>query len=188
MPLVDGVSFHGMGPKTSPEYEADDYYDYPALLQEIKDTASSNGFTGEYIAAELHYRTEETYHEHEPWVHSNTEAAKYTARGIIIQLGMDFTTGTALCLECSPTMEVVRGIATIMAGAEPANLNVEIQSQATNIEHYTFSLSNGNKLIALWTDGTAVDDDSGDYAAYLREKLADRQYIDGEVIEDEEVD
>ncbi len=26
---------------------------------------------------------------------------------------------------------------------------------------YSFSLSNGDKLVALWTDGVAVDDDSG---------------------------
>ena len=183
MPLVDGVSFHGIGPRTSPEYEADDYYGYPALLQEIKDTASSHGFTGEYIAAELHYRTEETYHEHEPWVHSNIEVAKYMARGIIIQSGMDFTTGTASCLECSPTMEVLRGMATIMAGATPTNLQVQIQSQATNIEYYTFSLSNGDKLIALWTDGTAVDDDSGVSADLIINDISSEEVIGIDVLE-----
>ena len=183
MPLVDGVSFHGVSPKTSPEYEVDDYYDYPDLLQEIKGVASSNGFTGEYMAAELHYRTEETYHEHEPWVHSDIEAAKYTARGIIIQLGMNFMTGTAVCLECSPTMEVIRGLSTIMAGTTPINLPIEIQSQATNIESYTFSLSNGDNLIALWTDGMAVDDDSGVSADLVSDSLSGKEVIGIDILE-----
>jgi len=48
-----------------------------------------------------------------------------------------------------------------MAGAEPVSLPVEIQSEATNIRNYSFSLPNGDKLIALWTDGVAVDEDPG---------------------------
>ena len=48
-----------------------------------------------------------------------------------------------------------------MAGAEPIDLPIEIQSEATNIMRYSFSLPNGDILIALWTDGVAVDDDPG---------------------------
>ena len=48
-----------------------------------------------------------------------------------------------------------------MAGAAAADLPVVIESEATNIKHYGFALPNGDKLLALWTDGAAVDDDPG---------------------------
>lgn len=48
-----------------------------------------------------------------------------------------------------------------MAGAEPLNIPVEIESEETNIVNYNFSLLNGDKLIALWTDGIALDKDLG---------------------------
>jgi len=38
---------------------------------------------------------------------------------------------------------------------------VQISSGATNIRTYSFSLPNGDRLIAVWTDGVAVDDDPG---------------------------
>ena len=48
-----------------------------------------------------------------------------------------------------------------MAGAEPVSVPIEIQSEATNIKSYAFSLPNDDKLLALWTDGVAVDNDPG---------------------------
>jgi hypothetical protein len=48
-----------------------------------------------------------------------------------------------------------------MAGTEPLDLPAEIESEATNIRSYSFSLPNGDRLLALWTDGVAVDDDPG---------------------------
>ena len=38
---------------------------------------------------------------------------------------------------------------------------VESESEAENIMTYGFSLPNGDHLFALWTNGTAVDDDPG---------------------------
>lgn len=73
--------------------------------------------------------------------------------------GLDLTVG--ILLRASILLDIIPNIATVMAGAEPVNLPVEIQSEATNIKSYTFSLSNGDNLIALWTDGIAVDDDPG---------------------------
>jgi type 1 fimbria pilin len=52
-----------------------------------------------------------------------------------------------------------------MAGANPTNLPIEIESDATDIRSYSFSLTNGDRLIALWTDGVAVDEDPGVNAA-----------------------
>lgn len=164
MPLVDAVSFHPMY-GASPEYDyyREYYYNYSSLIQEIKNRASAHGFEGEYIADELIWRTPVSSNPDEPWIYSKTASAKYYARGIIINLGMNLTTGLALeNLEELPLMvKAIQNLCTIMVGVKPTNLPVEIQSEATNIRSYSFSLSNGDKLIALWTDGVAVDDDPG---------------------------
>ena len=44
-----------------------------------------------------------------------------------------------------------------MAGASPESLAVEIESEATNMVSYGFTLPNGDTLFALWNDNTAVD-------------------------------
>jgi len=164
MPLVDAVSWHPMG-GASPEYEEEHCYNHPSLLQEIKDVASSNGFEGEYIADELHWRSHKDPHPHEYWGYSETTVGKYFARGILMHRGMGFTTGLCGIWHdwelYSPRMMVVRNLCTIMAGTEPASLPIEIQSEATNIRSYSFCLTNGDQLIALWTDGVAVDEDPG---------------------------
>lgn len=164
MPLVEGISFHSMY-GISPEYDIlkKYYYEYPSLIQEIKDTASAHGFNGEYIVEELTWRTPINSNPDEAWTYSDKVAAKYYARGIIINLGLDLT--TMVSLEESDAFPhivgVIRNLCTVVAGNNPIDLPIEIQSSAENIENYTFSLSNGDKLIALWTDGVAVDEDLG---------------------------
>ena len=165
MPLVDGISFHPMY-GTSPEYDIHKqyYYNYPSLVQEIKDVASAHGFKGEYIADEINYRTQRNPNPYGgPWTYSESVAAKYYARGIVSSLGMNLTTGLGLeSLGELPLMvRVIRNLCTVMAGAEPASLPVEIESDAENIKSYAFSLPNGDKLLALWSDGVAVDEDPG---------------------------
>ena len=81
-----------------------------------------------------------------------------------MHLGMDVIAGTSFEPDADlrlPRMRVIRNLCTIMAGADPASLPVEIQSEETNMRSYSFSLSNGDNLIALWTDGVAVDVDPG---------------------------
>jgi len=162
IPSVDAISWHAMG-GASPEHGEEYYYNYPSIVENIKDVASAHGFEGEYIAEELHWRTPESPHPHEYDEYSETAAAKYLARGIVMHLGTDLTTGLALeSLEELPLIaSAIQNLCTIMAGAEPVSLPMEIQSGATNIENYSFSLPNGDTLVALWTDGVAVDSDSG---------------------------
>ena len=163
MPMVDAVSFHPMH-GVSPDYELrEDYYKYPSVVKEIKDIASAHGFNGEYIADELVWRSHENYLDSEPWTYSEIAVAKYYARGIIINLGLNLTVGLAEVESevNSPKMRVIQNLCVVMAGAEPVDLPVAIQSEATNIRSYSFSLSNGDKLVVLWTDGVAVDDDLG---------------------------
>jgi parallel beta-helix repeat protein len=165
MSLVDAISWH-MGPSVSPQYEywRAYYYEYPSLVQEIKDTAAANGFTGEYIADELTWWTAESVPDYEEYMGTYSEivSAKYYARGIILNLGMDITVGIG---GTSPQRRIsfstVRNLCTIMAGAKPLSLPIEIQSEASDIVNYGFVQSNGNILVALWTDGVAVEDDPG---------------------------
>ena len=159
MPLVDGVSWHPFYGQ-SPEYEAGYYYDYPATVQEIKDVASAHGFSGEYIAAGMTW----SGHPDCPVTYSQSVAAKYLARGIMMNLGMDIITGfggSEPWAEQRAEGRVARRLSTIMAGARAADLPLQIQTSVTNTVSYTFSLADGGYLVALWTDGVAVDEDPG---------------------------
>ena len=163
MPLVDVVSWHPMY-GTSPEYDLyrEYYYQYPSIVQEIKDVASAHGFDGEYEADELTWSTPENPIPGQPWTYSETVCAKYYARGIVMHLGMDITAGVGGTGQHRTwSYETIQSLATVMAGAEPATLPVQIQTTVTNTVSYTFSLPNDDHLIALWTDGVAVEYDPG---------------------------
>lgn len=161
MPLVDAVSWHP-GPYCLEYDDLREYFnEYPSIVQRIKDVASSHGFEGEYIAEEIQWRTQGAQYEH--WTFSEIVAAKYYARGIVIHLGMNITSGIAggsheLDI---PKMRVIRNLCTVMVGADPVTIPAEIQTEVTNITSYGFSLPNGDKLLILWIDGVAVDDDPG---------------------------
>lgn len=187
MPLVDVISFHSMY-GTSPEYDLHRqyYYNYSSLIQEIKDTASAHGFTGEYVADELSWMTPECV-AYPYTYYSETVAAKYYARGIMMNLGIDVIVSQFYAVAEEHPMQIVntiRNLATVMAGNKPTELSIEIESEAENIKSYTFSLSNGDKLIALWTDGVAVDEDPGVEATltvpnFLAEKVESIDVLEG---------
>ena len=172
MPLVDGFSWHGMygaAPSEDPRGvrqpdtpQMDHYWEnYPALVQEIMRVATANGFRGEYLVEEMLWRTRSEPHESEPYGFTDVSGAKYYGRAIIIHLGLDVTTGLAVVLEdIRPRSHaVIRGLSTVMAGAHPAAFPVGIQSEAINVMHFEFAIPSGEKLLAIWTDGAAVDDD-----------------------------
>ena len=162
MPIVDGISWHpfyGASPQYS--YGADYYNTYAALLQKITEVASAAGFTGEFKADELTWRTPLTAHPNHPWVYSEITAAKYYARGVVTHLGMDVAAGVGVDTRFMIIYSTVSNLATIMAGNGPSELAVEIESVATNIMSYGFSLPDGNRLFAVWNDGVAVDYDPG---------------------------
>lgn len=187
MPLVDAVSWHPMY-GTSPEYEfhAEYYYDYPSIVHEIKDVASAHGFKGEYFADELTWRIPETRVLDQSWPHtySETKCAKYLARGIVMHLGMDVTVGHggAFPEEMPSSLSTVKNLCTIMAGAKPISLPIKIQSEATNIRSYGFSLPNGDKSLALWADGVAIDDDPGIEATLMVPGLSAEKVIGIDVL------
>ncbi|GAI28998.1 unnamed protein product, partial [marine sediment metagenome] len=161
MPLVDVVAWHPMY-GSSPEYDwhRQYYYEYPSIVQEIKDVASAHGFAGEYVADEMHWQTPDQAAGGWP-TYSETKSAKYCARGIVMHLGMDVAVTTIPLRENPQIFHTSQNLCTVMAGAKPASLSVEIESEAENIKSYAFSLPNDDKLLTLWTDGVAVDDDPG---------------------------
>jgi len=164
MPLIDVVAWHIGGPSPEPEYECfgDYYYQYPSIVQEIKDIAAAHGFEGEFSSDELNWRSPLVPHPYEPGVYSQTACAKYFARGIVRNLGMDLNVGCGGISSLRPIhYSTVQNLCTIMAGVDPIDLPSEIQTEATRVRSYAFSLPNGDKLFALWTDGIATDYDQG---------------------------
>ena len=163
MPIVDAISWHVVGNASSPDnIELQRYYyDYPSLVQEIKDTAASHGFTGEYIADEVVWCTTAQCGPDLALPFTEAVAAKYYARSIIMNLGMDVTVGLATDSGGSVSFPTIQNLSTIMAGATPISLSIEIQSEANDSGSYQFMLPNGDQLVALWRDSVAVDDDPG---------------------------
>ncbi len=165
IPLVDGIAIHPMY-GVSPQYdETRQYYDdYPSLIQEIKDVASANGFSGEYFAEEMRWRTSIDPNPYEPGEYTPVVAAKYYARGILINRGLDLWAGIGVGPTIPPVWRTVQNLGATMAGARPDDLTARIESKAENIMSYGFSVPNGDRLFALWTNGIAIDDDPGESA------------------------
>ena len=78
---------------------------------------------------------------------------------------------------------VIQNLCTLMAGAKPINLPIEIKSEAENIISYSFSFTNGDTLIALWTDGVAADDDTGVEAKITLQGFSTQDVIGIDVLE-----
>jgi hypothetical protein len=154
MPLVDGISFHPLYGE-SPKYdqERNYYYNYPDFLQRIMDTAAANGFSGEFHADEVGWATEGGGGQYGDF--SIAEINKYFLRAVMLNRGM----GVDLGLRGGSY--TTKRAAALMAGVEPAELPVEIDSQADRLMSYTFSTLEGGRLVAVWTNGVAMEDDPG---------------------------
>jgi hypothetical protein len=164
--------------KTAPDFTPDNeyfgnyYYEYPSVIQEIKQTASAHGFTGEYWGIDLLWKSYEGANCHtpgclnpgHPWdnLETNLQSAKFYARSIIMELGLDVVVGVEHVLNDLPwSFPTVVNLNTVMAGNKPLEIPVEIESDATHLTSYGFSLPNGDRLFAVWNDGVAVDHDPG---------------------------
>ena len=147
------------------------YYDYPAIVEEIKEVASAHGFSGDYWSTEMGWCSEEevspSCHVWEQTRKLSTDrlAAKYAARGIVMHLGMDVGVGIESVGEWHgpwgfPTR---RRLYTIMAGATPTDVPVTIEGATAGLrlQSFGFELPDGDRLFAVWTDEAAVDEDPG---------------------------
>jgi hypothetical protein len=164
MPLVDGVSWHPFY-GTSPEHQRDYYYDYANRVQEIKDVAESSGFSGIYISEEIGGGTQTGPPPPGQPTYSPAVTPKYLGRVIFMNLGLDVIAGvggTAGWGEAQwGEIRVLRNLSTIMAGAAPSPLIVEVETALPTVASYSFSASNSDRLLAIWNDEAAVDVDPG---------------------------
>jgi hypothetical protein len=155
MPLVDVISWHPFyGDSPEDENTRDYYYDYPNVVQDIKNTAYAHGFRGEFRADEV------GLYANPP--DQSIKYAKYEARGIMMHHGMDM----AVILGTPPTQyqlpfNTIKNTCTIMAGASTDSIPIEVQTSASDIRSCSFSLDNGDKMFAIWSDNIAVDYDLG---------------------------
>lgn len=172
----DVISWHPIYDVTpNNEFYGSFYYEYPAIVRDIKQTASAHGFRGEYWATEITWRSKDTcdkYPECRAYLaadlrapgmaETDLQAAKYYARGIVLHHGMDVGVGLGGYHSDSPwSYPTIRNLNTVMAGNKPLEILVEIECNSTHITSYGFSLSNGDRLFAVWNDNIAVDYDSG---------------------------
>jgi len=167
MPMFDVISWHPFY-DAAPDIEffGNYYYEYPAIIEEIKETAAAHGFQGEYWGTEITWCSEgfpSCKPPDQPWgMHNEIQSAKYYARGIVMEQGMDLSVGLGGFQINAPwSYPTIRNLNTLMAGAKPTSLAVEIESGSSNMMSYGFSLPNGDVLFALWTNAAAVDDDPG---------------------------
>jgi len=76
----------------------------------------------------------------------------------------------------------IQNLCNIMGGTNPLTIPIDIQSEAENIKSYSFSLTNGDKLIALWTDGVAADEDPGVKADLTFTNLSGKEVVGIDVL------
>jgi hypothetical protein len=166
MPIVDGLTWHPFyGPSPSYANVANYYYNYPDLVDEFKTLATNVGLTGEYRADEMMwiaFRDAEGADPGQPWFYEELVVPKNYLRTSLMHLGMDIPAGVNVNAHGYPMVYyAIRNLATVMAGHKAANLDVTIESAANNIMSYGFTLSNGDRLFSLWTNGAAVEYDPG---------------------------
>lgn len=162
MPIVDGLTWHPFyGPSPAYANGASYYLNYPSFAEEIKNLAANAGFTGEYRVDEMTWRGNRNADPGQPWVYEDLVMPKYYARGILMHLGMDIATGVDVDARYQMVYSTVRNLSTVMAGHQADNMNVSITSPVNNILSYGFTMSDGARLFALWTNGAAVEYDPG---------------------------
>lgn len=182
MPAVDVVAWHpfyGASPSYGYSEQYGDpsaYYErYPSLVQELKDLAVASGFEGGYQVSEMGWPTADIAVVDQPWRYSPTVAAKYYARGAVMHLGMGIDTiAGGMTPAYVPPYAAIQRLCTIMAGAVPGEVAVELVTEAENVTSYSFSSPGGGALIALWSDGAAVEHDPGAPATVVLAGLGER--------------
>ena len=167
MPLVDVIAWHPMY-WTSPEHDAPYYYEYPDIVRRIKEAASSHGFQGEYEADELSWTSpdwewgDDVAPLEMMFPYTEEVCAKYHARGVVMHLGMDVTAGLGfVCGDRPYVSDVIKNLCTVMAGHEAIDMPVEIEIPYKPTDYCGFRYPDGDRILAVWTDGVAQDDDPG---------------------------
>lgn len=166
-PLADAISWHpfyGDTPSSGGHGGAgEDYWrNYPGTVDRFRERASSLGFTGGYMVAEMVWRTPEIDpHPTERCDHTELTAAKYQARATLLHLGLDMIMADnqmqAARMLPVPRVYTIRTLCTVMAGARASDLPLQITTQADQMKCYRFTLPDGSHLVSLWDDIVAHD-------------------------------
>ena len=160
MSSIDVVSWHPLYGE-SPANEAAYYYAYPSIVREIRNTAEAHGFTGEYEADEITWWTLGEVND-QPWRYSTLHAAKYYARGILTNLGLDCAVVMGGIGGRPDVRPAIQNLCTVMAGHEAIDIPVDIDIETEGpVAYCAFRYPNGDRMLAVWTDGIAQDEDPG---------------------------
>lgn len=160
MPLVDVISWHPLFGE-SPVNEATYYYAYPSIVREIKDTAAAHGFSGEYEADEITWWTVGEEND-QPWRYSTLHAAKYYARGLVMNLGLDCSVVAGGIGERPDVFPTIQNLCTVMSNHKAIDMPVDIDIDTDEpVAYCAFRYPNGDRILAVWTDGIAQDEDLG---------------------------
>jgi len=173
MPLVDVVSWHPMyGSSPAHDWGRSYYYDYPSLVRDIKSTAIVHGFQGSFIADEIHWCT---HNQPVPgWPsYGETTSTKYYLRGTMTNLGLDVSVTQILMAGGTTFLGAVGNLNTATAGNESIDMPVQIDIDYEGpVAYCSFRYPNGDRMLAVWTDGIAQDDDPGVPATIMFPGLA----------------
>jgi len=164
MSEVDAICWNAML-ATSPALpeHRDYYYEYPSIARQIKQMAIASGFKGEFGNVGMSWWTTiiETDHP-DSWAYaSDILCAKYLARGALLHLGMDVAIRVGFVEPQFASYPMVQRLCFIMDGHEAIDLLVEIDIDYEPVAYCAFTCSDGDRLIALWSDGIAQDEDPG---------------------------
>jgi len=187
LPMFDVISWHPFyGAAPDIPLFGNYYFEYPSIVQEIQQTASANGFQGEYWGTELTWSIIgiTPANPDQPWeMHTAIQSAKYWARGIVMELGMNLGVGLGgPGSDANVAYQTVRNVNTIMAGARPVSLLAEVDTEADNIMSYGFALPDGSMLFAIWDNGSAADDASGISATITFPELSAKRAVAVDVL------
>jgi hypothetical protein len=180
VPLVDVIAWHPFIVHLDPEECGGELFDryWQTIIPEIKSVAAARGFNGEFSADELRFET---------WTPSTTNpcavfdrtAGKYYVREIVHHLGEDISPG--IVWNGDTQALVVARLGTLMAGAQPAPLPFEISGPAVVVSS-TFTLPNGDRLVAIWNHVDIADEDTAIAATLTFPGLSAKKVIGIDVL------
>jgi len=173
---IDAVSWHpfyGESPVLySGEFDChpDPFYwrEYPLRVRELVDKAMLLGFQGEFLVEEMTWRTPTDSNPFELPLYTDMVATKYLARAFLLHFGIGYFSMVSTqkpspdYLLDFPQSDVLRHLAPLMAGHESIDMPVEIDIETDEpVAYCAFRYPNGDRMLAVWTDDIAQDEDPG---------------------------
>ncbi|MFC2077484.1 NosD domain-containing protein [Candidatus Bipolaricaulota bacterium] len=174
--VVDAVSWHPFYGESPALYSGlytehpEPFYwrDYPENVRVFVRAAAAEGFSGQYMAQEMVWRTAIDGNPNEPPVYTDTQAAKYMARASLMHLGIGMFSmvGTQIpfpdVTRGLPQEYVIQNLSGVLASHEAIEMPVEIETEYGGpVAYCAFRYPNGDRMLAVWTDGVAEDEDPG---------------------------